>query len=456
MITTMNPATDSVLHHYPLMSKNTVENIIHTMQDTQQAWANIPLVSRQQCLLRVANILRDQLDKYAAIITEEMGKPITQALAEIKKCILLCHYYAENAENFLRPEVIVVDQGKAYRHFQPLGIIFAVMPWNFPFWQVFRFAIPNLIGGNAGLLKHAPNTTGSALAIEDIFRQAEFPSDLFRSLIIDIDQVPSIIHHPGIQGVTFTGSSRTGQIIASEAGTALKKVVLELGGNDPYIILEDADLELAAEQCIVSRLINAGQACIAAKRIIVVKKVRLKFERLIIEKVKRYVCGDPLDRHTHLGPLARKDLRQRLHEQVQRAIAAGARCVLGGHIPNCVGYYYPVTVLLDVTPDSPVFTEELFGPIVCMITAANEAEALVLANHTPYGLGAAIFTQNITKAEHIATTILQAGTCAVNAFVASDPRLPFGGIKQSGYGRELSLEGLREFMNTKTIVVHAC
>jgi succinate-semialdehyde dehydrogenase / glutarate-semialdehyde dehydrogenase len=453
-ITVTNPATGHIQNSYPLMNQEQVAQIIDTMHHTQQQWIHVLISQRQQYVQQLAYLLRDQAKKHATLITEEMGKPITQSLAEIEKCALLCDYYVEQAAHLLQPEPIATDKGKTYRYFQPLGIIFAIMPWNFPFWQVFRFAIPNLIGGNAALLKHAPNSTGTALAIEALCRQAGFPPDLFRSLIIDVDLVPFVIHHPSIQGVTLTGSHRAGQSVAREAGVALKKIVLELGGSDPYIILEDANLAFAAEQCAISRFINTGQSCIAAKRIIVVEKIKATFEHLLIEQAQSYICGPPLDPQTNLGPLAREDLRQNLHEQVQRSIAAGARCVLGGICPTSPGYYYPATVLLDVKQGSPAFTEEIFGPVLCVITAENETEALTLANETPYGLGAAVFTQDSAKGERIATQILQAGTCAVNGFIASDPRLPFGGIKQSGYGRELSLEGLREFMNIKTIILH--
>jgi succinate-semialdehyde dehydrogenase/glutarate-semialdehyde dehydrogenase len=452
-ITVINPASGQVHKSYPLMSKDAVAGIIDTMENVRSNWAKSPLSARQACLLKAAKVLRDEAQHYASIITAEMGKPISQALGEIEKCAILCEYYAENAEKFLQIEPIVTEKGKTYRCFQPLGIIFAIMPWNFPFWQVMRFAVPNLLGGNAGLLKHAPNSTGAALAIEEIFVKAGFPQGLFRSLVIDVDLSPFIIHHPKVMGVTLTGSNRAGQAVAKEAGLALKKVVLELGGSDPYVILADADLELAAEQCITSRLNNAGQVCISAKRIIVVESVRQQFEKLIIEKAKRYVKGDPMDKTTTLGPMAREDLRKQLHEQVQRSIAAGAKCVMGGTLPEGSGFYYPATVLSNVKPGTPAFTEELFGPVVCIVPAKDEAEALQLANDTIYGLGAAVFTQDKAKGEHIAANVLQAGTCAVNTFIASDPRLPFGGIKQSGYGRELSVEGMREFMNIKTVVV---
>ena len=307
--------------------------------------------------------------------------------------------------------------------------------------------------GNAGLLKHAPNSTGSALFIEELMLKAGFPNGLFRSLVIDVSLSPFIIHHPHVMAVTITGSNLAGKSVAQEAGAAMKKVVLELGGNDPYIILEDADLELAAEQCVLSRLNNAGQVCIAAKRMIVVKKLKPLFEALVLKKAKTYLMDDPLNPNTLLGPLAREDLRIKLHDQVERSIKAGARCIMGGILPTNKGYYYPATVLTNVSNDSPAFREELFGPVICIIEAKDEAHALELANNTEFGLAGAIFTRDLIKGEALARKAIHAGTCAVNTYVKSDPRLPFGGIRQSGYGRELAIEGMREFVNIKTVIV---
>lgn len=453
VINTINPATGLPCGTYPLMSQGEVDALIHDMHISQQAWSNSPLVLRKQCLSNLARLLLENKQIAGTLITTEMGKPITQAIQEIEKCSKLCDYYAEQGEHFLRPETIKTEYYKSYRSFHPLGIIFAIMPWNYPFWQVLRFALPNLMIGNAGLLKHAPNSTGTALFIEQLMLKAGFPNNLFRSLIIDVDLAPFVIHHPHVRGVTITGSNKAGKSVAMEAGSALKKVVLELGGSDPYVILEDADLELAAEQCVLSRLNNAGQVCIAAKRIIVDKKIKAAFQALVLDKAQAYIMGDPQDPLTNLGPMARADLRATLHDQVQRSIMAGARCLLGGTLPNKKGYYYPATVLTDVSVDSPAFCEELFGPVICIIEAADEADALRLANTTVFGLAGAVFTQDLIKGERLARDCMDAGTCAVNTYVASDPRLPFGGIKQSGYGRELSLEGMREFVNIKTVIV---
>jgi len=452
-INTINPTTEESCGQYTMMSQAEVDSIIQKMHTVQQSWSHSSLPLRKKCLSNLSQLLLKNKEEAATLITKEMGKPITQAIYEIEKCARLCDYYVEQGEQFLKSETIQTEYYKSYRAFLPLGIIFAIMPWNYPFWQVLRFAIPNLMLGNAGLLKHAPNSTGAALFIEKLLLKAGYPENLFRSLVIDIDLVPFIISHPHVMGVTITGSNKAGRSVAIEAGSALKKVVLELGGSDPYIILEDADLELAVEQCVSSRLNNAGQVCIAAKRLIVDEKIKSVFQALVLEKAKTYIMGDPLDSKTNLGPMAREDLRATVHDQVQRAIAEGARCLLGGTLPDKKGYYYPVTVLTDVTVDSPAFCEEIFGPVICIIGATDEKHAMRLANATEFGLAGAIFTQDLIKGERLARDGIDAGTCAVNTFVASDPRLPFGGIKQSGYGRELSLEGMREFVNIKTIIV---
>lgn len=452
-ITTHNPFTEEIIRSYLTMDKHEINEIIETMNQVQKKWMHTNVQQRKEIFLNSAKLLRAESQQYAELITTEMGKPIKQALAEIEKCAKLFDYYAQQGEKFLLPELIKTEFHKSYRSFHPLGIIFAIMPWNFPFWQVMRFAVPNLMLGNAALLKHAPNSTGTALAIENFFEKAGFPKGLFRSLVIDVDLAPYVIQHPKVEGITLTGSNKAGKSVAKEAGAVLKKVVLELGGSDPYVILEDANLELAAEQCVTSRLNNAGQVCIAAKRIIVVDKIKNEFESLVMQKAKTYNMGNPLDPNVNLGPMARRDLRDHVHEQVQRSIAMGANCVLGGHLPNAKGFFYPATILLNITQDSPAFHEEIFGPVICISGAANEQQALELANDSEFGLAAAIFTRDLKKGDAIARDYLEAGTCAVNVLVATDPRLPFGGIKQSGYGRELSREGMHEFANIKTVIV---
>ncbi|OGV28211.1 MAG: succinate-semialdehyde dehydrogenase [Legionellales bacterium RIFCSPHIGHO2_12_FULL_37_14] len=452
-ITTINPANEQVLKTYPLLTQQEVASLIDNMDKSQKIWADESLDVRIKAMQRVALLLRQNLATYANLMTTEMGKPITQALAEIEKCAKLCDYYTFVAKEFFQPELIQTGYKKSYRTLEPIGIVFAIMPWNYPFWQVMRFAVPNILLGNAGLLKHSPNTTGSGLAIQELFLQAGFPQDLFQSVVIDVALAPFIINHPKVSGVTLTGSYQAGQAVASEAGKVVKKVVLELGGSDPYLILHDADLSLAAEQCVMSRLNNCGQVCIAAKRMIVVKAVKDKFIELVMQKAKQYKIGDPLDPKTNLGPMARSDLRDKLALQVEKVIQEGATCLLGGKPEKTQGYYFPATVLTDIKPDSSVFTEELFGPVICIIEAKDEAEAIFLANNTDYGLAAGVFTQDRERGEQIAVKKLKAGTTAVNSLVSSDPRLPFGGTKKSGYGRELSREGLHEFANIKTIIV---
>lgn len=452
-IEVINPATGRLHQQYEFMSKTEMLQIIDHMSEVRAQYEKTALSDRANKMKKVGEILRSRCETFAKIITQEMGKPITQAKAEIQKCAVLCDYYAEHTRAYLKPEVIPTDYSKSYVCYEPLGIILAIMPWNFPFWQVLRFAVPNLMVGNAGLLKHAPNSTGAALAIEQLFEEAGFPKNLFRSLIVDVDLVSDCIHHPKVMGVTLTGSGRAGQAVGSQAGKALKKVVLELGGSDPYLILEDADLELAAQECAISRLSNAGQICISAKRIIVVEKVREKFLKILLSKIAEYKPGDPLDPKVNLGPMARADLRDLLEDQVKRSIQAGVKLHSGGKKIDGPGFYYEPTVLLEVKKGTPAYDEELFGPVVCVIDAKDLDHAIEIANDSPYGLGAAVFTQNLELGEKIARDYLKAGTCNVNARVVSDPRLPFGGIKESGYGRELADFGIKEFMNIKTIVV---
>ncbi len=397
--------------------------------------------------------LRDRVDELARLMVMEMGKPVAQARSEIEKCAWVCEYYAEYAAEHLQTEHYETEASESFVSYQPLGVILAVMPWNFPFWQVFRFAAPTLMAGNAAVLKHASNVPGCALAIESVFVRAGFPEDLFRTLLIGGDAVESVIHHPVVRAVSLTGSTEAGQSVGQAAGKAIKKAVLELGGSDPYVILEDADLSEAVSICVQSRLINNGQSCIAAKRFIVPQSVATEFEERFVREMRARRVGEPLDERTDVGPLARVDLRDELHGQVLRSIQAGARCLLGGEIPEREGAYYPPTVLTDVAAGMPAYNEELFGPVAAIISVDAEAEAIRVANDSAFGLGAAVLTRNVVRGRKIAEEELQAGACFVNAFVRSDPRLPFGGIKQSGYGRELGPHGIREFVNIKTIYV---
>ena len=452
-IKTINPATGEVIKSYNIMSQSELDGIIDKTHDVYVSWKKTSFSERSKKLLKAAEILRKNAKEYANIITAEMGKPITQSLAEVEKCAWICEYYAESAEGHLKDRIIKTSKLKTKVCYRPKGIVFSIMPWNFPFWQVFRFLCPTLMSGNAGLLSHAPISTGAGLAIEGIVKEAGFPENLFRCLILDNDKAAKVIANNKIIGVTLTGSERAGRSVAKEAGINLKKVVLELGGTDPYLILHDADLEQAATACVGSRLLNAGQVCIAAKRLIVVKSVREKFESLILEKMKAYQMGDPTDEKTNFGPMSREDLRSNLHDQVQQAISEGAKLVVGGEIPDRQGFYYPPTLITNVTRDMSACNEELFGPVLIIIEAKDEADAIDIANDSLYGLAGAVFTKDLARGEKIATELLETGNVAVNNFVASDPRVPFGGIGLSGVGREMSEEGIREFVNIKSVSI---
>ena len=451
MITTINPATDRVINKYEVMNEQRVDNIILSCSRAQSVWKEQSYQERAIILYKVAGLLEAQKQDCARLITEEMGKPFAQAIAEVEKCALVCRYYADYAEQQLADESIPTEAQKSYVTYQPLGTVLAIMPWNFPFWQVFRCAAPILMAGNAMLLKHAENTTGCSLKIENIFREAGLNEGLFRSLVIPVEDIARVIRHQHVHAVTFTGSTRAGRIVASQAGAALKPVVLELGGSDPYIILNDANLDQAVELCSTSRLLNNGQSCIAGKRFIVEEGVYDQFVSRLAEKVRSYQMGNPLDSHTSIGPMARKDLRDDLHTQVLESIEHGASCILGGDIPDREGSFYPVTILEGIKPGMPAYDEELFGPVFSLIKVKDEEEAVRVANDTNYGLGAAIFSKNEVKAEELASRYIQAGSCFINDYVRSDPRLPFGGIKDSGFGRELSAFGIKEFVNIKTV-----
>jgi succinate-semialdehyde dehydrogenase/glutarate-semialdehyde dehydrogenase len=449
----INPATGQVIKTYPTLTDEETKQVIQSCHKAYQSWRDTSFVERSQLMKKAAQVLRDNVNEYAKLMALEMGKPVTDGRAEANKCAWVCDYYAENAEEFLKPEPVEADASKSFVSFQPIGVVLAVMPWNFPLWQVFRFAAPALMAGNVGILKHASNVPGSALAIEEVFKRAGFPENTFRTLLIGSKQVAAVIENPLVMAVTLTGSTPAGRAVAGKAGEMLKKSVLELGGSDPYIVLEDADLNETVNTCVYSRLINAGQSCIAAKRFIVVEKLKEKFEELYVQKMKTYKMGDPLDETVNVGPQARHDLRDDLHRQVEESIQKGAKCLLGGEIPKDKGAFYPPTVLTDVKKGMPAYDEELFGPVAAIIPVKDEAEAIRTANDSIFGLGSAVFTQDIEKGTRLAEKEVQAGSCFVNTFVRSDPRLPFGGIKESGYGRELSHYGIKEFVNIKTVFV---
>jgi succinate-semialdehyde dehydrogenase / glutarate-semialdehyde dehydrogenase len=446
-----NPATGEIIARYTETSGADVDKALRALHAACEGWRRADFATRAVPMRKAAALLRERQQSLANLMALEMGKPLAQGRAEIEKCAWGCDFYADNAAKFLTAEKIKTDLAKSFVAYNPLGVILAIMPWNFPFWQVFRAVAPALMAGNAVLLKHASNVFGCAQAIDDLLRDAGF--NVFRSVVIGSNRVRELIEHPLVRAVTLTGSTAAGAAVAAQAGAVLKKTVLELGGSDPYIVLEDADLDSAAETCVTSRLINTGQSCIAAKRFIVHESVRLQFEAFVVDKMKTRRVGDPLEEGVALGPLARPDLCASLQKQVDASVAAGARVLLGGKYTDPATAFYPLTVLADVRPGQPAYHEETFGPVAAIIGVSGEAEAIRVANDTSFGLGAAVFTRDRARGERIATHDLEAGCCFVNDFVRSDPRLPFGGIKQSGYGRELAAFGIREFVNIKTVAV---
>jgi succinate-semialdehyde dehydrogenase/glutarate-semialdehyde dehydrogenase len=449
-IQSVNPATGEVLETFAETPPAEIERILAAAHAAFLEWRTVPFAARSERMREAARVLRAAKAEHARTMVLEMGKPIVQAEAEVDKCAWACEYYAEHAEAFLVEQPRETDASKSYVRFDPLGPVLAVMPWNFPYWQVFRFAAPALMAGNAGILKHASNVPRCALAIEKVFRDAGFPRGLFASVLVEPPAVATIIADSRIVAVTLTGSDRAGSKIAEQAGRVLKKTVLELGGSDPFIVLADADLAAAAKSAAEARLVNSGQSCIAAKRFIVVEPVADQFVERFVAELKSRRMGDPLARETQVGPQARMDLRDSLHHQVEESIRRGAKRLLGGEIPIGKGAFYPPTLLAAVDKGMPAFDEETFGPVAAVIRAKDDADAVRLANDSVFGLGASIWTGDRARAERMAAQI-EAGAVFVNGVVKSDPRLPFGGIKRSGYGRELSEYGIREFVNIKSV-----
>jgi succinate-semialdehyde dehydrogenase/glutarate-semialdehyde dehydrogenase len=452
-LASIDPATGRQVATWPAASKAELDAALRRSAEAFEGWSRAGFEERAAVLRRAAALLRAEADANARLMAQEMGKPLPQGRAEVEKCAWACEHYAEHAERYLAPEPVATDARRSFVAYLPLGVVLAVMPWNFPFWQVFRFAAPALMAGNAGVLKHAGNVPGCALAIEELLRRAGFPGDLFRTVLVPGRKVAALIRHPRVAAVTLTGSTEAGRSVARAAGGALKKTVLELGGSDPYLVLDDADLESAVRVCVASRLTNGGQSCIAAKRFVVVEGLRKAFEEGCVARMRAVVMGDPLREETQLGPQARRELRDELHAQVRRSVDAGARLLLGGEIPPGPGAFYPPTVLSGVRRGMPACDEELFGPVAAILPVRDEVEAIAVANDSVFGLGAAVFTRDAARGERIAERELEAGACFVNASVRSDPRLPFGGIKTSGFGRELSYHGIREFVNVKTVYV---
>ena len=449
-IQSINPATGEVLENFQEMSTSEIDGILQAAETTFREWRKRPFVERTKRMRQAAALLRAGKEKYARTMALEMGKPIVQGEMEVEKCAWACDYYAEHAEAFLAEQPRETDASRSYIRFDPLGPVLAIMPWNFPFWQVFRFAAPALMAGNAGILKHASNVPRCALQIEDVFRESGFPENLFRTVLVGSGKVARIIADPRIRAATLTGSDSAGSKVAEQAGREIKKTVLELGGSDPFIVLEDADVQKAAKTAADARLINSGESCIAAKRFIVVEKVANVFLEVFVAEMRSRKMGDPLDRQTQVGPQARHDLRESLHRQVEESVKRGAQLLLGGRMPESPGAFYPPTVLAGVNKGMPAFDEETFGPVAAVIRARDEGDAIRLANDSPFGLGASLWTQDRERAEQLVGEI-EAGCVFVNELVKSDPRLPFGGVKRSGYGRELSEYGIREFVNIKSV-----
>jgi succinate-semialdehyde dehydrogenase / glutarate-semialdehyde dehydrogenase len=460
-IQTVNPATGENGEVYRAHTLDEAKAIAASCAVAQRLWRKSRMVERSRLMHTAAQVMRANKSRYAALMTAEMGKTVTDGLSEIEKCAWTADYFADHAEAFLAPRPRELGDGRAgnapssraFVTFNPLGVVLAVMPWNFPFWQVMRFCAPHLMAGNGGVLKHASNVPGCALALEEIFRDAGFPRDLFRTVLIGSQHVKALIEDPSIAAVTLTGSVSAGKTVAAAAGAVLKKVVLELGGSDGYIVLEDADIERAAQVCAAARMVNAGQSCIAGKRFVVLESVQATFEAAFVEAMRGYRIGDPNDPTTKLGPLQSVKARDEVAGQVTRSVARGARVLLGGELPARTGAWYPATVLTGVTAGQPAHDEEVFGPVAAVISARTEADAIHIVNDCQFGLGNAVLTRDLARGERIAAEELESGLAFVNQNVRSDARLPFGGVKESGYGRELSEYGIYEFCNIKSVFV---
>jgi len=446
----INPHDGKQIARYETFAMETLDGVLGASDLARQQWQREDMQARAALLNRIADVLEKHRDTLAELATREMGKTLVSARAEVEKCALVCRHYADNGADMLADQPVPIDEYEtSYYSYQPLGVVLAIMPWNFPYWQAFRFMAPALMAGNAVVLKHASNVSGCALAIEKYLLEAGLPEGLFRSLLIPSDQVETVIAHPLVRAVTFTGSTEAGRSVASAAGKALKKSVLELGGSDAYVVLADADIDRAVKRCTDSRLINNGQSCIAAKRFIIHDNLYGAFAAGMAAAMGRRRVGDPMNEDVDVGPLARPDLCKAVAHQVEESLRLGAVLMCGG---KANGNYYAPTVLTEVRPGMPAFDEEIFGPVAALVRAHSDDEAIALANQSAFGLGAAVFTRDTKKGERIAREQLQAGCCFVNDFVKSDPRLPFGGIKASGYGRELGEPGIREFTNIKTVV----
>jgi acyl-CoA reductase-like NAD-dependent aldehyde dehydrogenase len=450
LIHAINPATEEVIGSYGLHSQEQIEEALQSAAAAFRSWRNERFPMRAALMRKASAHLRQNKSRLAAIMTAEMGKPIVESEAEVEKCAWNCDYYADNAERILAAELRTSNATESYIQYTPLGVILAVMPWNYPLWQVFRFAAPALMAGNTAVLKHASNVPQCALSIEEVFREAGFPKGVFQTLLVPSSGVASLIEHPVIAAVTLTGSENAGVQVASASGRAIKKTVLELGGSDPFIVLGDADIEAAVATGVRARYQNTGQSCIAAKRFVVVEQVFTEFQNRFVRAVRNLKVGDPMNRSTQVGPLARREFVEDLERQVRDSVQKGAEVLVGGRRIVGKGFYFEPAVLTGVTPEMPAASEEVFGPVAAMIQARNADDAIELANRTPYGLGSNLWTSDLENAKRLSREI-EAGQVFINGMVASDPRLPFGGVKHSGYGRELSEFGIREFVNIQTV-----
>jgi succinate-semialdehyde dehydrogenase/glutarate-semialdehyde dehydrogenase len=450
---TVNPATGAPGRAYDEIGLGEAKSAVAAAHAAFLQWRRTSFADRSRVIHEAARILRARKDEFARLMTEEMGKPITEGRAEIEKCAFHCDWFADHAQHYLADCHMDVGGPEAFVTYNPLGIVLAVMPWNFPFWQVIRFAAPALMAGNGGLLKHASNVPGCALAIERVLREAGLPEDLFRTLLLPTRHVEDVIRDDHVAAVTLTGSVAAGKAVATAAGSVLKKCVLELGGSDAYVVLEDVDIEAAAKLAATSRMVNGGQSCIAGKRFIVVRPVLDRFEQALVEAMGDYRMGDPLDEGTRLGPMQSVKARDAIHRQVTESVAKGARLLLGGKVPDRPGAWYPATVLAGVRPGQPAHDEEVFGPVAAIIAAEDEGDAIRIANASEFGLGSGVMTGDLERGRRIAAEELEAGLSFVNENVRSDPRMPFGGVKHSGYGRECGAFGIREFVNIKSVHV---
>lgn len=449
----INPHTNETLNKYEKLTSEKLNEYIKDSQNCYNEWRHTSFNDRAKLLKAAGEILKNKKTYLAELMADEMGKPLKEGQSEIDKCAWVCDYYAENAEKFLAKETIKTDYQLSEVHYSSIGPLFAIMPWNYPFWQVFRFAAPNLMAGNTALLKHAENVTGCSIEIEKIFKEANFPKGAFKSLLIDREQAKKVIEHDSIRAITLTGSTAAGKSVASTAGENIKKTVLELGGSDAYLILADADINHAAKTCAEGRFSNGGQSCISPKRFIVDQSIAEEFENKLLDHIKKIKMGDPKDPSTDIGPLARVDLRDSLAKQVEESIKQGAQCLIGGKTPELEGAYYPATLLTNVQKGMPAYEEELFGPVAVIIKAKNTEDAINIANASQFGLGGGIFSKDTENAKDIAINKFDSGACFINDYVKSNPKLPFGGVKESGYGRELAHHGIKEFVNIKTVCI---